>query len=159
MSNRINKKLILLLLLIPLIYIWGNNLGWFSSYQPSSTQTNSSEVEIKSTPVSNEIIYSSPKINPFARHIKSEAPQNANKRERSRKPQPPQMSNRPSSTYLYIGFIEKPPHSQAVVSKTDGSTMILESGDSLNSWRLKEITPECAVFMFEKNHDTLSLTK
>ncbi|MCP4553728.1 MAG: hypothetical protein GY834_17185 [Bacteroidetes bacterium] len=159
MTSQNRKKLALLVLLIPLVYIWGNNLSLFSSYSPSETVIKDTHSESNESNLSTQITYSVPKVNPFAKNIEPTATPKAKTKERNRNARTPRIPNQPSVNFSYIGFIEKPPHSQAVLKGTDESTMILELGDSLQSWKLIKITSASTVFQFETNRDTLILTK
>ncbi len=159
MNSQSRKKLFLGVLILPLIYIWGSNLNWFSSYEFVSQKAPVADKQTVPSVVLGDLQYSAPKINPFASNVTARTTQKSNKTEKRQKPRDTKQPSRPSSEYTYIGFIDQPPHSQAVVSGINRPTAILESGDSLISWRLVTITPELTVFQFNKDCDTLVLTK
>ncbi len=157
MNSQNRRKLIFALLLIPLLYIWGNNLNWFSgsSSRLPRSESSTSIHALKDTPI--KISYSPPKINPFATVVTTEVKQKTNSPDNKLRMQQHQLPPRPSNNYSYVGFIERPPHSQAVMANLDQSTIILEQGDSLGPWHLSHITPTLTIFQFEKECDSLKL--
>lgn len=157
MSSQNKKKIIFGFLLLVLIYIWGNNLGWLSHKDiMRRVSEGSSDIPTDTKPTA-YLNYSPPRINPFLDRGMESQDQKAvtDIVKKSTLSTPP----KPSGAYVYVGFIDRPHHSQAVLSGHDKATVILELGDSLSDWKLGEFTPSMAIFQFDKVSDTLQLTK
>ncbi|MEZ5359634.1 MAG: hypothetical protein R3F48_12515 [Candidatus Zixiibacteriota bacterium] len=158
MNSQNKKRIIFGLLLIVMMYIWGSNFGWFaSSNSVRKGSDNSSYNEVNAGPQI-RLSYEPPRINPFLikEKLTTETPRSIDKAQAMRALSAPP---RPSLAFTFVGFIDQPPHSQAVISGHDNTTIILESGDSLSDWKLVRFSPDMAVFQFDKAFDTLLLTK
>lgn len=158
MSSQNKKKIIFGFLLLILIYIWGNNLGWFSSNNTFRQKKDRQNVEQAEATIREKLVYSQPRVNPFLIRARKSSEGSKNVAKAMINPRistPP----KPSLSFTFVGYIDQPPHSQAVLSGNDHSTIILEFGDTLVNWKLVRFTPQMAIFQFDKEFDTLLITE
>lgn len=150
-AARIKKGLFAVLLVVA-GYIWWGNIQLFMSAQPEDTPLPASEVH--HTPrggSASSLPYLPPKVNPFRKYSVSTAQTGE-----AVKPKPPELPPL-HSTHKLRGIVGKGKLAQAIVQLSDRSTRILSTGDSLESWQLKEIKDFYVTFLNGKHHDTLFL--
>ncbi len=151
--------MVLGMLFVLLIYVWGSNLNWLADYDAIRPSNQIKSFENKKTITVQDLKYIPPKVNPFAIKVAENTPVKASVTRKSKRPQATMIPPRPSMGHRFIGFINQPPHSQALMAAGDDATTILELGDSLSFWKLITIKPSYVVLQYEKEHDTLMLVQ
>jgi len=158
-SNRI-KKIVLAILLLVAGYIWWGNLRSFRSSVVSEVSGGPAveEMTMVSSSDRGRIAYVEPKVNPFLKKSKPDAPQP--ERPPSSRMQRPVSRNTPpapSTRCTLKGLVKESETPQVVVVFEDRTSAVLSVGDSLGVWQLVAIRDSLAVLRLEKAYDTLWL--
>ena len=147
------KKVLLLVLIIVLIYIWW---GAFQVMYPDSSDF--ARVRVSEAPQTPEaaasagLLYQEPKTNPFFRPSQKPV---EDQRPSPPRPQPHLVLSL-SPSHRLIGVLALPEQPQAVISSEGGSS-VFSLGDSLGDWQLIRIVDNYVVFKHEIQRDTLWL--
>lgn len=146
------KKGLFVVLLAVAGYIWWGNIQSFRGTQPDETLLPIPQVHhVSPGAAGSPLPYLPPKVNPFRKYSISTA-----RLGEGMKPAPPVVPPL-HSAYKLRGIVGKGKLAQAIVQLPDRSTRILSTGDSLESWQLKEIKDLYVTFLNGKRHDTLFL--
>jgi|GEM_PF-2781683 len=155
MSRSNAKKIFLVLLIATCLYIWQRNLS--SYYDEGAGYYQGFELFADSEPrpsvAGRQLEVRPVKLNPFLRASKPSLPPPKNQNVRP-VTKPPQKI---SSTCQLLGAVEERGSSQAVIRLGDGSSIVIEIGDSLANWEMIRLSDDTAFFKQANSYDTLIL--
>ena len=149
------KKVVLLILVLLMIYVWWNNLSQpeYSESEEQTEQATQSPDGNHHTSALPEITYVPPKYDPFRKYVKPSPVSAASTTKREAKP----VALKLVAGHNLSGILSKGKSSQAVVVVPAQGSRVLTLGDSLGSWQLIGIKEMSVIFKNGRNYDTLYL--
>ncbi|MBN4057061.1 hypothetical protein JYU19_01990 [bacterium AH-315-J21] len=160
MKTETLKKVILGLLILVVAYVWYGNIALFSSsgsYSDSHQNNEVSASQSSSTATGTEIVFQTPKINPFAKP--KDATQSNNTRSTQKRPQKIAQPKgaRPSTLYHLVGTLSESSSGFVALADSRGNQILIQRGDSLSGWVARRIRKNQIIFAQDKFRDTLQL--